>query len=703
MEEKHFLYNLYEKVKNYGDKAVFSGIKPSPGVCSKFKGLLNKPEATLTETFIKEVFKDELRLEPNKAKARARTYDNLIRLLSYWQETPLLALLLARLCYERALLIMQKAYGKSKKKESLLKQALNILDKILKHSDYPEALELKALVYLELKYMDVSPSDFSDILRPAFEKKKDCDAKITLALAEAGNGEALTCLSSKTIPSNYNYLDRTRIAILENHRSLAKKWLNEALSKEVPFVFSSPWWDELIEVLNKLPPNLKFTFSTKAFEKIYTLERSFKIHNLHLLWYWSKLKDIYEMAFIESISQKEYLKALFIADALKGRVMIKWHLMEKVLGEEFSDILEKEILGRLGYFVKSLEKKQKPSSTTWSWPNLNEYFFDFIPPDFAVVHLFFTEKQFENQGYAFILQKDNNVELKSFNIEKIWNYFLQFKNAYLFADKYPVSTASFSSAVKSLLEILGEELSFLFDKIVCKYVLFIPYGFLHQLPLHAMKHEEKGYFFEKYLTAYFPAWSFVYTISPEENASKQIVMLKYFDRHKFSKLKNAFRSFSIKDPASKEDFLNLTSPLNTLVIVSHGEANLVNSFESTLKLNPPLTLKEILEHKNNAFRGSKVLLIGCETDLEVPPKKIVDEYISLSTIFLLKGAKEVIGTLWEVYADTAEEAFLKLLHTNGKESLEKYQQYLLQVLSEGEIQIEEYIPLRIHLHPKSYL
>ena len=225
----------------------------------------------------------------------------------------------------------------------------------------------------------------------------------------------------------------------------------------------------------------------------------------------------------------------------------------------------------------------------------------------------------------------------------------------------------------SLLELCrecGETLKPVFGKINTEKILFIPHGFLHLVPIHASKLDDKFLFQEK-VCMYLPYWGLA-PAQPYKANTKGEILIANWDRE--LDLKDLIRlDWSNKiNQNTADDFFTMIenngNPPSLLVLYSHGQGNYLNPYHSRFLLkNSPLTHQRILQDlPEAAVQGSKVVLTACESDLVNASFGLVDEHLSLVNAFLQKGTKEVIGALYACGTDVANEIIQKVKQTPQK-------------------------------------
>lgn len=714
---------LFENIKEKGEATSFNGLKPCFKECLNIRNILSGSDIRSIVNFINE--KRITILTGNiSSSEKSKLYEDLIRFILFFRKRGIvsggLRFILAKLCFERALLILPKAFGTPGKKIRLLYRALDELEKALTSQTElrDDCLKMKALVCIELARSGESVPFYNDILREAADLCDNTDdldeIEIVLTSCES-NPEGINSQRFfleellKKRKANGADLLVARAAFLLNTCSkeniLEEVIETEALSRPL----SSPWWENLIYLLKKLPSKDKLKIGWQAFEKIRYIEGDFRLHNLHLIWYWSRIKELYELVVLAAIEQEEYFKALYIIDSLKGRPALRWTHMEKT---ELKNFLERERLGRLGYYVKNLgtvnldrrfKVKEIPS-------DLEAYFVDRLPEDTIAVHFFIYQDG--SRGLALLLDKRGDCRIENFRTESLWKAYLKFQNSYQLSsdseNRETVSMLMNQEKEEGVLYELGDQFGFLFDIAgQVDAILFVPHGFLHRLPIHgALKRGELlEPLIRKVKCFYFPAWGWLDMIEESFQRSTEgtegVVVLKRFEEYRYDDIKDIVGEGNWFEK-SEEYSWDMIRDHECYVFLCHGEADPIDPFQSRLKLSPPLSVKDILIGESPNVWGSVIFIGACEADLMPPINEAIDEHISPSSAFLIRGAEAVVGTLWEAKCNHIEELFAKLLKERTTYdilgSLKDWQGSSFEYESEEDF--FEYLPFRMYLRPE---
>jgi hypothetical protein len=284
-----------------------------------------------------------------------------------------------------------------------------------------------------------------------------------------------------------------------------------------------------------------------------------------------------------------------------------------------------------------------------------------VPDGWIVIHFYLNHlekrEKGDKSGYALIYDSNSKTwKERSFEFDSMFNAYMTWQTNYnRLPNKRKIDSAPY---LEKLCIAIGEAMPFLFELSNDERpVLFIPHDFLHRLPLHgAIKIDANGrpneVFLQKHPSCYLPAWS----IAREKggNTTNGNYMVKNYDRHNFRTLIRKATWVNIPDstnpstPDNLDSILSISPKPQSLVILCHGKADIVNPFNSKLLLNG--NIKNCLDILNAGLNlmGSRVFLGACETDFVPPLTDTIDEHLSISTAFLNRDAQAIVGTLWEV-------------------------------------------------------
>ncbi len=207
--------------------------------------------------------------------------------------------------------------------------------------------------------------------------------------------------------------------------------------------------------------------------------------------------------------------------------------------------------------------------------------------------------------------------------------------------------------LSSILQLQTIIRDYLPDKIT--NLILIPHRYLHLFPLHILPVDNQ-FLCEKYTVSYAPSCQLLQQAQKRQrpnffhlfaiaNPTKNSYLLEL----QAANIRQGFKSntFLKRDNANKQAILNdQLSLANCVHFGCHGEFKPDAPLESALILanKERLTLLEILNLDLNQCR--LVTLSACETGLT--ETSTTDEYIGLSSGFLLAGSRSIVSSLWEV-------------------------------------------------------
>jgi len=456
-------------------------------------------------------------------------------------------------------------------------------------------------------------------------------------------------------------LEQYKVAVINNmdqRETFFIKLYNRLRHNSTPFFH--PLWSDTVKFIRYLYKSKKPAWK-RAATLLWDLaeEKSLKISSLHIRWYWSKQRDLYDLAFLAAIEDNDLKLANDIADSIKSRPALTWQVIEQVNNEKLNKVLEQYAKALGSHYIKGLSKT-KPEI-----PKKNHFKSEVTKTNSIIVQFYLVQlEEFEDdrKGFALIYNNGWNYDDKyRFNYNLIWNKYQEWQSLY-FSFEYNCRDGS-SKSLKELCKISGEELNFLFKITEEKRnMVLIPHDFLHRIPIHSSIHN-RSILCAEYNCTYWPTLSMKPVENMEDNKKTQI--LQYFSEKEeriLEGLKSLHEKFDIKKiDASLEDLTNLKndSP-GLLTILCHGQADTVNPFFSKLLLKDHLSLLS-LASQESFLSGNRVYLGACETDLMTPLNNPIDEHISAASILLLKGASEVLATMWEVQSDFNNEFIEKIL------------------------------------------
>jgi|GEM_PF-1749114 len=608
---------------------------------------------------------------------------------------------LARALFLRAKIIRRKGFTVPLKKKEKLAEALNVLPP----EKEPNLQRLRAWIHYEMARLEEDGDWFKGMTDEGWEaleetvrkidlRRNPADAPLLLAAAERDPKSWKRELKA-LVDVKGNPLDQAWAAWLLENDNKAFKYAKKAASL-MPPAFSHEGWERLVRLVRQMEAKTAMpsdwpAVALRAWESCRKRER--RTNHLHLRWYWSRQRELYDLAFRAAESPQKKAR---IADSLKSRPALTLSQLQGRINtdEELEKLYEEEASGYLDQYI-----------TNFSVDHSSEPFEDIpwkdLPFPWIAVHFYLEDRKGEEEGketgHALIYNSENSdkdkwVE-KTFNQIPLWQAFWAWQEAYrLHGDKADNSENELEKCALPLERLclaLGKEMEFLFEESLFppdRPVLFVTHDFLHRLPIHmAMKENEKKerlVWAETHRSAYLPAfWIWLKQNQDEElkagpahNPPVALINLSQGDRTLTGKVAETVTSQGgqVHDPAPDAQLLGISKPPSFLVILCHGQAHPSDPFSSSLldaDLKTWVTVQGILAGGLN-IAGSKVVLAACEADLAPPLSSSIDEHLSVSTALLQRDAVELLGSLWRVGQGQADALALMMLREKNKSMLD---------------------------------
>jgi CHAT domain-containing protein len=218
-------------------------------------------------------------------------------------------------------------------------------------------------------------------------------------------------------------------------------------------------------------------------------------------------------------------------------------------------------------------------------------------------------------------------------------------------------------------------------------IYFVPYGWLHYIPMHALELNSEP-LIKKHAILYSPSASLLqfYKNKPSPRfmncATFGIVggQEKYTFGQEALEIAHLFDSKPFLDATKKTVLGNVNNDI--LHFACHGGFNYADPLSSGIELyDGVLTAKEIF---NLRLTSELVTLSACETGIN--ETKPGDELIGLTRALIYAGASSVIVSLWSVYDPSTRELmleFYKQLKT-GKDKAKALQQAQIKTMEKSE-------------------
>ncbi len=463
----------------------------------------------------------------------------------------------------------------------------------------------------------------------------------------------------------------------------------EAL-KSVPF--SQYLWDESIDLLNEIKNHLDnwADLPIRAWEICTENEKKVPL-GLQLRLYWTRHANLYDLAFYAALSRNNLKLAAKIADSLKSRPTIKWLNIEKGLeGKQKKTLEELHEIETLWAVNRYLTDYQKRTNALRDRDKVERQQREIsnVPNGWAAIHFYLDQNRV---GHAIIFNGDSKIlSHEQFDLinddEKgidLWEKFKAWQEADRYANERHVgeflkASKEASPYLKEFCLCLGKKLSFLFKEELPDNLILIPHSFLHLAPIHAANDEDDGkLLLEKKACLYLPAWSLAPTSIHGQVLNGRALFMNWTDSDAFQEIYKKWPNTSPenlkKEKAKAEDVKNYLENINNpalIAIISHGQADQQNPYNSRLILKgKDLRHSEIVSLKNASMKGTKVILVACESDLAPSRQSYGDEHLSMAAAFLGKDASEIAGTLWKAADKLLAQVLESILNDMDKKPL----------------------------------
>jgi hypothetical protein len=581
---------------------------------------------------------------------------------------------LARAYFSRGRIVRPKGFSVPGKKKELFQRALDQLSLCPQKDenllfDNSKAQILKAQIYLEwLRFFPQElPADLDQTLSNAYQKAEgELKHSLLVAMAERAAGKNSTTTLDPGIKNDLTELKnadgnlkdgnpslilRARAATVLEEWGTVEKLIPEIIESLGDKAFFDEDWERVVQLLkdthHKYDGWAKFCGSLW---NLTTKKEQKDTGGCHLRWYWSRQRDVYDLAF-EAAGKDLPLKAR-IADSLKSRPALHFSQLEK-MGDDGDETikqwLKQQEAGFLNHYIPNLSTSL-PSELLerkeGSWPEL--------PENWMAVHFYLTQWP-EKKGHALI---HNSIQIledkwahKTFDYQAIWSAYIAWQNGY---HRFGQGAAPI---LQQLCEIMGKELHWLFDDAIvpASYpMVFVPHDFLHRLPIHMTTQkniDQTRILITDRPVSYLTAWWHKKT--PAVSNGNIVALIDLGKDQSAPRHEQAMEDLvktpgnDVFRPAVEKDLLTLKTPPKILILQCHGKGHIDNPFASSLRLGPTgVSYQTLLTGPD--FTGSRICLCACETELTPTQSQPLDEHQSISSAFLQKNASEVLGALWKV-------------------------------------------------------
>ena len=504
--------------------------------------------------------------------------------------------------------------------------------------------------------------------------------------------EMLNDASVRNLTKNWEWKDKSGIplyqarAAFRTHASDLDRRLINAVKKLKWLPLSHHLWEDTVALIKNVSEDDSFNGKWEmaailAWAICQNAEARIKL-SVQLRWYWSRARELYDLAFQAALKRKRPFLLVRITDSEKSRPTIKMQAAEKSFANAaaFQTYLEAETLFATGNFNAGLKELNSVPIEKMRTRNIRA-----VPEGWAAVHFNIIDK---NESHALVVENGKCHPIR-IDLSEVWDAFQKWNTERRDLKLIKKSETS----LEILCEKSGIMLEPILNQIKSENILFIPYGFLHLVPLHASKikkpDETYTYLFQEKQCLFLPSWSLAPVEKENIHTGEHDLLLlakmrgkdiqNIMDREDWCNEKNAE---NIENTA--DDFFNclfdtlerFRKPPHLLVLYCHGQGDFVNPYCSKFIMEGrPLTHQDIVQDLQDlpVLQGTKVILTACETDLVSRHFGLIDEHLSLATAFLCKGASQVIASLFTCTTDISCEIIV-----HAKDNPEKSLGQILQ-------------------------
>jgi len=426
---------------------------------------------------------------------------------------------------------------------------------------------------------------------------------------------------------------------------------------------SDPLWDDTVALIQQVADqdqgNDAWKPSAKrAFEYCEKMTRKLSI-TLQVRWYWARQASLYDLAFhAYSPTDPDILK---VVDALKSRPALKMDQAEKYLKDKDQDnlkkIWEKETNALSDGYQSGLSdlatvRARQDDAPTWQ-P---------VPERYTAIHFYLSDRT--GTGHMILVPPKGEAQ-QAFPLKQLSRVLEKFEIWQNDLEQCGDDVNKTSQSLFSACKILGESMQDGLSAVNTPGIIFIPHGFLHLMPLHAALVDGRP-LFEKKTCLFLPAWWFYDPDNRSPDGTGRKVLLTNWTGSETDRIAEDSRWSQVKKECTPEDYIDVLQdqrPLDFLAFYCHGRRHYINPYLSVLKLKDrDMTHQDLLHHTpKDAFKGARVLISACESDMSAGSIGLVDEHLSISSAFLIKGARQVCGSLYRGKSDFGEALITECL------------------------------------------
>jgi tetratricopeptide (TPR) repeat protein len=185
-------------------------------------------------------------------------------------------------------------------------------------------------------------------------------------------------------------------------------------------------------------------------------------------------------------------------------------------------------------------------------------------------------------------------------------------------------------------------------------VVFVPNGFLHGIPLHAL-HDGERFLMESHRISYSPSAS-LYCAPPSEQPFHEPLFIAFSRNGRTSSVDEVEQvaplvpdSRVLINPSLLELRLALDSPRTLIHIAGHAGIDMVDGKLSWIETpDGRLTSRDLLDMQ---IRARTLVITGCQT-----ARRLIrpgDEWLGLMRAFYMSGATTIVSALWNIRDESA--------------------------------------------------
>ncbi|MCP4687389.1 MAG: hypothetical protein GY859_05015, partial [Desulfobacterales bacterium] len=433
-------------------------------------------------------------------------------------------------------------------------------------------------------------------------------------------------------------------------------------------------WDETVALLLDAADAPAFSgqwekAALAAWDACRRAEERIKL-TLQLRWYWSRYRDLYDLAVIAALNSGDAARAAAIIDSAKSRPTIKMQDAEKTLEDQDKEFyrlyVESDALFSTDAYATHYERLKKfPGPGKREVRDVND-----APEGWTIVHFYVFDapgaprwasspggvrfpESCKKPAAALAVAPGMPAAPALLDLGGLWAAFKRWHD-----DRRTFEIEEAEEALRALCAEAGKALAPVLARISTDNVLFIPHGFLHLIPLHAAFYEGAPLLAKK-RCLYLPSWSMAPVKAPPPRPTGPCMLISHWDERdeEFKALleRAGWRDGPRENLGALEAmseigdaFAGDGEPPAMLTVYAHGKGDYLNPYHARLVMADGGLTHGRLRARLPDLRGARVMLAACESDLETGAFRMVDEHLSLANAFLSKNASEVLGALFEM-------------------------------------------------------